>query len=264
MQVLNRYKIDKGTPGVYIGRPSPLGNPFEIGEHGTREEVVALYEDYLLSKLAARDPDVERAFRALNPSDNLICYCAPSACHGHVIKSFYATIWEELDYETGLLRLRALKGKIIDPTKDGITHINIYSKASTKLGRALSNFAPLGFELPDHGKFESIEGYWYWLGTGCKHEKLRTLAGYGAKKYGKRLERVKVENFEEKIKVALRCKLETHTGLKKAFTESVLPFKHYYYYGEPANAKVVNVENCGWIVDYLHELRSEFKALSSS
>ena len=27
--------------GVYIGRPSLLGNPFRIGEHGTRAEVIA-------------------------------------------------------------------------------------------------------------------------------------------------------------------------------------------------------------------------------
>ena len=262
MQVLNKYKMEKGTPGVYIGRPSPLGNPFEIGEHGSREEVVALFKDYFISKLAARDPEIELAFRKLKPSDSLICFCDPSACHGHVIKECFDKIWEELDYEAGLKGLLTQHGKLIDPSLDGITHINIYSKASTKLGRALSNFAPLGFELPDDGKFESVEGYWYWLGTGCKHERLRALSGYEAKKYGKRLERIKVDNFEEKIKVALRCKLETHLGLKKAFTESVLPFKHYYYYGEPANAKVVNVENCDWIVDYLHELRNAFKALS--
>ena len=260
MEVLNRYKMEKGAAGVYIGRPSALGNPFEIGEHGTREEVVALYEGYLLSKLASRDPEIEKAFRALNPSDNLICYCAPASCHGHVIKQFYETIWEELDYESGLKRLLSLKGKCIDPALDGTTHINVYSKASTKLGRALSNFAPLGFELPDHGKFASVEGFWYWLGTGCKHEKLRTLAGYDAKKYGRKLERVAVEGFEDKIKVALKCKLEAHPGLKRAFTESTLPFKHYYYYGTPENAKVVNVDNVNWIVDYLHKLRSEYQA----
>lgn len=261
MQVLNKYKMEKGTPGVYIGRPSPLGNPFKLGEHGVRGELVALFKDYFLSKLAARDPEIEIAFRKLKPSDNLICYCAPAPCHGHVIKECFDKIWEELDYETGLKHLLKHHGKLIDPSLDGVTHINIYSKASTKLGRALSNFAPLGFELPDDGRFESVEGYWYWLGTGCKYDKLRTLSGYEAKKYGRRFERVVVEGFEEKIKVALRCKLETHLGLKKAFTESVLPFKHYYYYGQADNAKVVNVENCDWIVDYLHELRSEFKAL---
>jgi len=27
--------------GVYIGGPSPLGNPYRIGEHGAREEVIS-------------------------------------------------------------------------------------------------------------------------------------------------------------------------------------------------------------------------------
>ena len=260
MDVLNKYKIGKDTPGVYIGRPSALGNPFNSKDDGCREENVALFKDYFLSKLASRDPEIEKAFRSLNPTDNLICFCDPAPCHGHIIKYCYDTIWEELDYEAGLKRLLNLHGKLIDPTKDGVTHINIYSRASTKLGRALSNFAPLGFELPDHGKFASVEGFWYWLGTGCKHEKLRSLAGFDAKKYGRKLERVAVEGFEDKIKVALKCKLEAHPGLKRAFTESVLPFKHYYYYGLPDNAKVVEVENCDWIVDYLHKLRSEYQA----
>ena len=260
MEVLNKYKIQPGETGVYIGRPSPLGNPFQIGEHGDRGEVVALFKDYFLSKLAARDPEIEMAFRKLTPNDNLICYCAPAPCHGHVIKECFDKIWEELDYEAGLKHLLKHHGKLIDPSLDGITHINIYSKASTKLGRALSNFAPLGFELPDDGRFESVEGYWYWLGTGCKYDKLRTLSGYEAKKYGRRFERVVVDGFEEKIKRALKCKLDSHPGLKKAFTDSTLPFKHYYYYGEPSNAKVVNVENSDWIVDYIHELREAFKA----
>jgi hypothetical protein len=29
--------------GVYVGRPSPLGNPFLVGRHGTQAQVVALY-----------------------------------------------------------------------------------------------------------------------------------------------------------------------------------------------------------------------------
>ena len=34
---------------VYIGRPGPWGNPFEIGTDGTREEVIAKYEEWIKS-----------------------------------------------------------------------------------------------------------------------------------------------------------------------------------------------------------------------
>src|SRR5262245_58764119 len=40
--------------GVYIGRPSLLGNPFRIGEHGTREEVIAKYRVWLWRQIQRR------------------------------------------------------------------------------------------------------------------------------------------------------------------------------------------------------------------
>ena len=46
---------------------------------------------------------------------------------------------------------------------DGVTHINVYSKGTTALGRALSNFAHIPFMVVPNGRFESIEAYWYWL-----------------------------------------------------------------------------------------------------
>jgi hypothetical protein len=33
---------------VYVGRPSPYGNPFKEGADGTRAEVIRLFEDWLL------------------------------------------------------------------------------------------------------------------------------------------------------------------------------------------------------------------------
>jgi hypothetical protein len=35
---------------VYIGRPSKWGNPFVIGRDGTRDEVIARYEAWLLEQ----------------------------------------------------------------------------------------------------------------------------------------------------------------------------------------------------------------------
>lgn len=51
-----------------------------------------------------------------------------------------------------------------DPKMDGVTHINIYSKGKTQLGRVASNFAYFPFEIPNDGRFSSVEGYWHWLG----------------------------------------------------------------------------------------------------
>ena len=65
---------------VYIGRPGPWGNPFEIGKDGTREEVVEKYAEWLL----AQPELVERAKQELK-NKVLACWCAPKLCHGDVI-----------------------------------------------------------------------------------------------------------------------------------------------------------------------------------
>lgn len=67
---------------VYIGRPSKWGNPFKIGKDGSRQEVIAKFEKYLLSRadLMFELPKL----RGLT----LGCYCAPQDCHGDVIAKY--------------------------------------------------------------------------------------------------------------------------------------------------------------------------------
>jgi hypothetical protein len=54
---------------VYIGRPSKWGNPFVIGRDGTREDVIAAYEAWLLEQpeLLAALSDLQRAGALLPP-----------------------------------------------------------------------------------------------------------------------------------------------------------------------------------------------------
>lgn len=79
MKVLNRHRHDC-SGAVYVGRPSPFGNPFVIGRDGDRAAVIARYETWLRSQ-----PDlVERARRELRGRD-VACWCAPAACHGDVL-----------------------------------------------------------------------------------------------------------------------------------------------------------------------------------
>jgi hypothetical protein len=64
---------------VYIGRPSKWGNPFVIGRDGTREDVIAKYEAWLLEQ-----PELLAALPEL-AGKTLGCWCAPRACHGDVL-----------------------------------------------------------------------------------------------------------------------------------------------------------------------------------
>ena len=74
-QVVNVKTATRGKNTVYIGRGSPWGNPYKIGQHGNREQVIALFEKHTLPYLD---------LSALVGKD-LACYCAPQRCHGHSI-----------------------------------------------------------------------------------------------------------------------------------------------------------------------------------
>ncbi len=65
---------------VYIGRPSKWGNPYVIGKHGTREEVIARYRQWLVLQ-----PALYATIRAELAGRDLVCFCHPLPCHGDVL-----------------------------------------------------------------------------------------------------------------------------------------------------------------------------------
>ena len=82
--VFNRYHGDAPAGSVYIGRGSPYGNQFVIGDkaegkHGTRDEVVAAHRSWFLSNRQALT-----AVRRDLAGRTMICFCYPKACHGDV------------------------------------------------------------------------------------------------------------------------------------------------------------------------------------
>ncbi|MDM7953264.1 MAG: DUF4326 domain-containing protein [Cyanobium sp. CZS 25K] len=47
-----RGQLSDPLPGqAYVGRPSPLGNPFQLGRDGSRAQVIASYRRWLLVHL---------------------------------------------------------------------------------------------------------------------------------------------------------------------------------------------------------------------
>jgi len=65
---------------VYIGRPGPFGNPFEIGKDGTREEVVEKYAEWVLTQ-----PELLAIIKTELKGKVLACWCAPKLCHGDIL-----------------------------------------------------------------------------------------------------------------------------------------------------------------------------------
>lgn len=77
MKVLNKRDAS-ASAGVYIGRGSPWGNPFVIGIDGDRAEVIAKFRVWA-------EQAIGKEWLAPLIGKDLICYCAPQACHGDVL-----------------------------------------------------------------------------------------------------------------------------------------------------------------------------------
>jgi len=70
----------KESYDVYIGRPCPFGNPFEIGKDGNREEVVTQYAEWVLTQ-----PELLATIKTKLKGKTLGCWCAPQLCHGDIL-----------------------------------------------------------------------------------------------------------------------------------------------------------------------------------
>lgn len=75
-KVLNEHHDGVPADAVHVGRGSRWGNPFRIGADGDRAAVVARHGAWLRDQHA-----LPRALCELRGKD-LVCFCAPTACHG--------------------------------------------------------------------------------------------------------------------------------------------------------------------------------------
>jgi hypothetical protein len=80
-----------GARGIYVGRPSPLGNPFAMQCEAERASVIRDYEDWLAEQLlaprSAASIEMSRLAGLARKQDIcLLCFCVPKACHADIIK----------------------------------------------------------------------------------------------------------------------------------------------------------------------------------
>lgn len=71
---------------MLIDRHTIFGNPFRIGTHGNRAEVIARYKVHFHTRMAT-DASFHDAVQDLK-GKRLGCWCAPLACHGDVIVEY--------------------------------------------------------------------------------------------------------------------------------------------------------------------------------
>ena len=105
LKVVNKYKHEKTSDDVYIGRGSLFGSPYshlpskftDVTLCVDRDHAVNVYKDYFNSKInscGCKHKDFKYKLRQLvvklklGGDVNLVCYCAPKPCHGDVIRDY--------------------------------------------------------------------------------------------------------------------------------------------------------------------------------
>lgn len=110
--VVNQHTVGKEV-GEYIGRPSPLGNPYgwqdghpEALKVEDRETAIICYEMWIQSHLRTGTPRIITELDRLasiamqTGSLTLRCWCAPKACHGDVIKKVILQAIKDVQLES--------------------------------------------------------------------------------------------------------------------------------------------------------------------
>lgn len=155
------------------------------------------------------------------------------------------------------------------PDKDGIDHINVYSKARTILGRLLSNFAHTPITL-NGLRFESIESWWYFTKMNKINEselfppftdeqlgEVRVIVGSEAKKYFRSLFKTDSYSFspvKEDLIVAYKQKLLEHPEILQLLLANKLPIAHYYVMFD----KKVDAIGSMWTAQLWEEISKEY------
>ena len=101
IKVVNKRNHQATSEDYYIGRGSPLGNPFTGTKKientkaefqvNSRKEAIEKYSEWLDERIKSKDVHVRNSLNeiylmAKAGNVNLVCYCAPKACHGDIIK----------------------------------------------------------------------------------------------------------------------------------------------------------------------------------
>jgi hypothetical protein len=96
---MRRYQLGREPQGsLYVGRPTPWGNPFTVEEYG-REVCLMKYRIWLQEQLA-KQPNFLEPLRG----KNLVCFCKlHEACHADILIEFLAGGESKREPQTKLL-----------------------------------------------------------------------------------------------------------------------------------------------------------------
>lgn len=92
IRVLNKRKDQIPFGSFYVGRPTPLGNPWRAKKDDSdRTEVIERYRHWLNLQWRCGNEAVKTQLHAMadhlrtHGSLDIVCWCSPKSCHADVI-----------------------------------------------------------------------------------------------------------------------------------------------------------------------------------
>lgn len=138
----------------------------------------------------------------------------------------------------GNIETRPFRGRVADfkdPTssvdrwvKDGVDHINIWEKGTTELGKVLSPSVTIAFNHNVFGHFETMEGFWHYIHSAERDDRIRNMSGTSLKNFARKLSPTRVKHFKALIIDANYQKIKKYKQIVESIKESNLPFDAYY------------------------------------
>lgn len=112
--------------------------------------------------------------------------------------------------------------------KDGVDHINIWEKGNTELGKVLSPSVTIPFNHGLFGHFETMEGFWHYIHSAERDDRIRNMSGTSLKNFARKLSPTRVKHFKALIIDANYQKIKKYKQVVESLKESSLPFDAYY------------------------------------
>lgn len=142
--------------------------------------------------------------------------------------------------------------------EDGVDHINIWDHGKTELGKLLALSTPLNFRHSRFNRFNTIEGFWNYIRSVERDDRLRKFVGKPLRLCISNLTFRHVTNFKAIIMDANWQKIKQYPELAEAVKESTLPFDSYFIYrrqdGVPERPQFVY-----WLIEGFNEIRNALK-----
>lgn len=150
-------------------------------------------------------------------------------------------------------------------TEDGVKHLNIYSKAKTSLGKQLTNMYPFKF-VYENIEFNSVEQAWHYYKFIDQPEIAKQILAmdnpFNCLSFA-RANKTDASNkvalsigFKLRIEEVICTRIEADINLKNALRNSILPFEHYYAYGDKIHDQR---DKYDWLIKIFENIRSKFQ-----